>query len=141
MAYEESRLAAHSGSPKALQGKIGHESKLHAPDADKLAGFKHKLLRILKTRSITHGPSRYPRCDDARVTTRGARAKTEGIQKGFKSGELERGRISVELHDARLGIALPPLRLMHDRDARFLHQASPALARGRPYRPAISCCG
>ena len=46
MAYGESRLAAHSGSPKALQGKIGHESELHAPDADKLAGFKHKSLRI-----------------------------------------------------------------------------------------------
>ena len=46
MAYGESRLAAHSGSPKALQGEIGHESKLHAPDADKLAGFRHKLLRI-----------------------------------------------------------------------------------------------
>ena len=46
MAYGESRLAALSGSLKALQGKIGHELELHAPDADKLAEFKHKLLRI-----------------------------------------------------------------------------------------------
>ncbi len=46
MAYGESRLAALSGSLQALQGKIDHESELHAPDADKLAEFKHKLLRI-----------------------------------------------------------------------------------------------
>ena len=46
MAYGESRLAALSGSLKALQGKIDHELELHAPDADKLAELKHKLLRI-----------------------------------------------------------------------------------------------
>ncbi len=46
MAYGEARVAALACSLAALQGKIDHELTLPAPDEEKLAGFKRKLLRI-----------------------------------------------------------------------------------------------
>ncbi len=46
MAYGKARVAALSSSLAALQGKIDHELTLPAPDVEKLADFKHKLLRI-----------------------------------------------------------------------------------------------
>ena len=46
MAYGEARVAALSGSLVSLQGKIDHELTLPAPDAEKLADFKRKLLRL-----------------------------------------------------------------------------------------------
>ena len=46
MAYGEARVAALSSSLAELQGKIDHELTLPAPDAEMLADFKRKLLRI-----------------------------------------------------------------------------------------------
>ncbi len=46
MAYGEARVAALSSSLAALQGKIDYELTLPAPDAEKLADFKRKLLRL-----------------------------------------------------------------------------------------------
>ncbi len=46
MAYGEARVAALSINLAALQGKIDHELTLLAPNAERLADFKRKLLRI-----------------------------------------------------------------------------------------------
>ena len=46
MAYGEARIAALYGSFEALQDKIEHELQLPTPDADRLADFKRKMMRV-----------------------------------------------------------------------------------------------
>ena len=46
MVYCEARIAALNGSLQCLQSKIDHELELPAPDADRLADFKHKVNHI-----------------------------------------------------------------------------------------------
>ncbi len=46
MVYCEARIAALNGSLRDLQGRIDHELELPAPDAERLADFKYKVIRI-----------------------------------------------------------------------------------------------